>query len=145
MTWRYRMHYELTAAELALSRGEAARARNFIARCRKAAQRTRSRRYLVRAARLWGVCHAAEGDLRGANAILTAAVQDARGLRNPPQLWHTLLAHGRVQQRLGMRDEALASWREALTLVRTVEDRLPDDMRSVLQASPISAALHELV
>jgi ATP/maltotriose-dependent transcriptional regulator MalT len=145
MTWRYRMHYQLTAAELALSRGEVARAGQLTARCREAAQRTRSRRYLVRAARIWGACHAADGDLQGANAILAAAVQEARELKNPPQLWQTLLAHGRVQQRLGMRDEAIVTWREALALVTAVEQHLPDDVRCVFHTSPISVALHELV
>jgi len=145
MTWRYRMHYQLSAAEFALSRGEVTRAGELIARCRHAAQRTRSRRYLVRAARLSGLCHAADGDVQGADQILATAVQQARELKNPPQLWHTLLAHGRVQQRLGMREEALASWREALALVRSVEASVPDDMRGVLHSSPVSVALHELV
>ena len=145
MTWRYRMHYQLSAAEFALSRGEVTRAGELIARCRHAAQRTRSRRYLVRAARLSGLCHAADGDVQGADQILATAVQQARELKNPPQLWHTLLAHGRVQQRLVMREEALASWREALALVRSVEASVPDDMRGVLHSSPVSVALHELV
>jgi len=92
MTWRYRMHYQLAAAGLALARGDVGRARELIELCLTAAQQTKSRRYIVRAQCLLARCVAAGGDVRGAATLLGSAATAAAQLRNPPQVWHTGLA-----------------------------------------------------
>ena len=119
MTWRYGMHYHLSSAELALARGDLGRARSYIETCQVTAERTRSRRYLIRASRLLGECHVAAGNLVEAERLLAAAVRDAKTLGNPPQIWHAGLAFGRILHDLGRRDEAITTWREALDIVQS--------------------------
>ncbi len=144
MTWRYSMHYHASTAELTLARGDLGQAREHLDACLQTARRTGSRRYLIRAARLLATCHMAGGTLAEAERLLTTAVADARALGNPPQLWHALIAYGRVLHSLGRRDEAAAAWREGLGLVHTVAAVLPPDVQSSLRGSTFSATLEEL-
>jgi len=144
MTWRYGMHYQLSSAELALARGEPGRARQHIETCQVTAERTRSRRYVIRASRLLAECHVAGGNLVEAERLLAAAVRDAKTLGNPPQLWHAGLALGRVLHGLGRRDEATATWREALDVVEAVARTVPEDVRASLLGAAFSATLQEL-
>src|SRR5262249_58090151 len=105
MTWRYGMHFRLTAAELALARGALAQAHQYINDALAIAHRTVSRRYLVRAWRLLAACHIAGGNLAEAQRLLSLTVPEARALGNPPQLWQALLAHAHVLHTLRRRDE----------------------------------------
>ena len=144
MTWRYGMRHHLAAAELALAHGESARAREEIEAGLVTARRTRSRRYIVRGLRVLAAGSAAEGNYWDAERLLLQSVSEARALGNPPQLWHSCLAYGRVLDRLGRRDEAIAAWREGRNLIRTVAAALPVDLRQSLLASPVSACLGAL-
>ncbi|HXQ22614.1 MAG TPA: adenylate/guanylate cyclase domain-containing protein [Candidatus Acidoferrales bacterium] len=144
MTWRYGMHYRLCAAELMLQRGDLARTRQHIEACLATARRTQSRRYLVRATRLLAACHVAGGERTEADRLLAVTVDEARTLGNPPQLWHALLAHGRVLQSLGRDDQAIAAWREAARVVASVAAAVPDELRTALVHSPLGATLLEL-
>ena len=145
MTWRYRMHYELTAAELALARGDLARARELVESCLIAAQRTNSRKYVARATRLLAACHISAGDSIEGERLLAAALRTARAVGNPPQLWQTLVAHGRALQHLGRDDEATGAWREAQSAMTSVAQQLPTDLQTTLRRSPIATMLGELL
>jgi tetratricopeptide (TPR) repeat protein len=101
MVWRFGMHCQATACELALDRGDLARARDHLAICLRTARRTRSRRYLVRAIRLLAACHVFAGDFAKAEPLISAAVRRARELGNPPQRWHALLAQGHGRRSAG--------------------------------------------
>jgi len=143
MQWRYGMHYHASAATLALIRGEIARARERLTACLTTARATSSRRYLVRAGCLAAACLVAEGRLPEADRELAEAVQIARAIGNPPQLWHALTAHGRVLRDLGRGDEATAAWRDARGLIDTVATTLPAELASALRQSPAARALDE--
>jgi class 3 adenylate cyclase/tetratricopeptide (TPR) repeat protein len=144
MVWRFGMHCQATACELALDRGDLARARDHLAICLRTARRTRSRRYLVRAIRLLAACHVFAGDFAKAEPLISAAVRRARELGNPPQRWHALLAQGRVLDRLGKHDEAIQTWREARGVAEAVARALPDELRAAFGRSAIWATLAEL-
>jgi class 3 adenylate cyclase/tetratricopeptide (TPR) repeat protein len=144
MTWRYGMHFHANAAELALARGDLGRARDCLAACLATAERTRSRRYVVRATRLLAGCHVAGGDLAGAERLLARAVHEAHALGNPPQRWHALLAHGRTLHALGRTDEAAHAWREAVVLADGVAGGAPPELGDVFRRSPLRVALGEL-
>ncbi|MGH7820417.1 MAG: hypothetical protein ACREQ9_11625, partial [Candidatus Binatia bacterium] len=144
MTWRYGMHYRASAAELALARGDVARARQLVSDCLATAQRTRSRRYVIRGERLLAALHVASGDLVEGERTLAVVVEAARALGNPAQLWQALLAHGRALHALGRRDEAVVSWREALDLAGSVAATLPDAAASSFRRSPLVTSLEEL-
>jgi class 3 adenylate cyclase/tetratricopeptide (TPR) repeat protein len=144
MRWRYGMHYQISAAELALARGDLAQARERITACLGTAERTGSRRYLVRANRLLAAAHVAAGDPTTAAQLLATVVRDARQLGNPPQRWHALLAYGRVLHTLGRRDDATTCWHEGRDLITSVTNALPPDLASTFQSAPLTATLSEL-
>jgi class 3 adenylate cyclase/tetratricopeptide (TPR) repeat protein len=141
MTWRYGMHFHLTAAELCLARRELGKAREHVAHALATARRTHSRKYIVRGTRLLAACRLAEGDLAGAEMLLREALEGARRLGNPPQLWSVLLARARLLERLDRRDEAAAMLREAAALVSSVAGRLAPELQSTLRASPVARAV----
>jgi class 3 adenylate cyclase/tetratricopeptide (TPR) repeat protein len=144
MVWRYGMHFHASAAELALVRGEVRRAVEHLKPCLATATRTQSRRYIVRATVLLAACHAADGDLAGAEELLARAVSDARALGNPPQLWRALLAHGRMLHALGQHDAARAAWYAALEIANAVAAALPDEARAPFRESGAYTTLAEL-
>jgi len=143
MTWRYGMHYDLTAAEFWITRGDLGRARHHIENCLAVAQRTRSRRYVVRATRLLAACHVAAGDLLEGERLLADVVSQARTLANPAQLWHALLAHGRVLQTLGRRDEAALSARDGSDLIHRIASTLAPELQSAFRNSTVYTGLEE--
>ncbi len=143
MVWRYRMHYQLTSAALALARNDLGAARNQIEACLTSARTTRSRRYIVRATRLLAECQLAAGKLQEAEMLLASTVSDARTLGNPPQLWQALAMYARVLDKLGKRDEAAAAWRDAADVVARTADALPDEVRGAFAESPIRRMLGE--
>jgi class 3 adenylate cyclase/tetratricopeptide (TPR) repeat protein len=145
MVWRYGMHHHATASELAVARGEHGRAREHLAACLSAAERTRSRRYLVRARRALGRARLASGEGVAAAELLGTVAADARVLGNPVQLWETLLAHGRALHALGRKDDAAEVWREGLALAESVRQRLPEDVGARFRGSPNFAAIAECV
>jgi tetratricopeptide (TPR) repeat protein len=145
MTWRYGMHFDLTAAEFWIARDDLGRARQHIQNCLAVAQRTRSRRYLVRATRLLAACHAAAGDLVAAERLLSDTLSQARALRNPSQLWHALRAHAQLLHTLGRRDEAASSAREGLEVASRVAGTLAPEIQSAFRGSAVYTGLEELI
>jgi hypothetical protein len=144
MAWRYGMHYNAAAADLALARGDLSAAKTHVEACRATAHRTRSRRYLVKSQRLLAACHFAAGDFGASEAILAQTVRDATSLGNPTQLWHTALAHGRVLQQLGRRDEAQLAWRTGVESAASAMATLPLDVRVTFASSKLVTALQAL-
>lgn len=136
MTWRYSMHYQLSAAELLLRRGDRARARRRIDLAMAAAERTGSRRYIVRALRALAQCHAADGDLAAAEEMSRRAVAAAEMLRNPPQLWQSLIARAELMERSDRREERDACYRRAAEVLTAVATGLPPQLIAALQQSP---------
>jgi class 3 adenylate cyclase/tetratricopeptide (TPR) repeat protein len=143
MTWRYGMHYDLTAAEFWIARSDLARARQHIANCMAVAQRTRSRRYVVRAQRLLAACHVAGGNLPEGERLLSEVVSQARTLSNPTQLWQALLGHGQVLHALGRHDEARGAARDGLDLANRVASTLAPELQSVFRSSTVLTGLEE--
>ena len=144
MTWRYGMHYDLTAAEFSIARDDLGRARQHIENALAIARRTRSRRYVVRATRLLASCHVAAGDLVEGERLLADVVSNARTLTNPAQLWHALLAHGRVLHALGRGDDAAIAARDGLDLVNRIGGTLAPELQSAFHSSTVYTGLEEL-
>lgn len=109
MKWRYRMHMQVSLGEYWLMRGEPDRAEPYLAQCLEAATRTVSRKYLVRAWRLEGEIATFRRDWPAASTALGRALEQARTIGNPPQLWKTWQALGQLQTALGERERAAES------------------------------------
>jgi class 3 adenylate cyclase/tetratricopeptide (TPR) repeat protein len=144
MMWRYRQHLQHSAGELCLRDGDPDGALALAAACLEAATRTDSPRYVVKALRLRGQALAALDLFDEAAGVLDRAVDEARRLGNPPQLWRTLAAASRVcAQRSDDRSRALA--RDARQVVDDVAGRLSDEaLRGALLGSAEVVAIDAL-
>jgi hypothetical protein len=118
MKWRYEMHFWVSLGELWLARGEPERAESCARRSLAMAGRTTSRKYLVRGWRLEGEIAAARRQWPAAEASLARALAMASSLGNPPQLWQTHLAVGRLR---AARGDAEGAGQASLAARRTIE------------------------
>lgn len=128
MLWRYGQRWRCASGELLLARGDdPERALGLAEECLAIAARTDSPKYAVRGGRLRGQALAAIGADEAAAASLEEALEGARALGNPPQIWRCMLALARHR-----RDGRLAA--EAVELMAQMEEVLGDH--------PLAATLH---
>src|SRR6185503_54595 len=90
--------------ELALARGHLEQATEMCNRCLESASHTQSRKNLVKAYRLKGEIAAARMEWKEAEHYLGQSLNLARSIGNPPQLWKTHLAFGRLYEDTGRRE-----------------------------------------
>jgi tetratricopeptide (TPR) repeat protein len=140
MRYRYSIRLFLGLGELALARGDTALAREHAARGLDQATRTGSRKNLVKAWRLAGEIATRERRWDEAEAALRRALAFADAIANPPQLWKTHAALGRLHAARGRRDAAESAHARAREVVERVRASLVDpDLRRSLR-DPVSEA-----
>jgi tetratricopeptide (TPR) repeat protein len=134
MVWRYAQHLFHSYGELWLTRGDAARALAYADECLQLAEQTGSRKNIVKGRRLRGQGLLAQG--KPAEPELARALELAREVGNPPQLWKTHLAWGDLRTTQGRADDARAAYRAALSIVEGVAAALEDeDLRATFLTS----------
>ena len=94
LLWSYAQHLLHSFGELWLVRGDAQTALAYADECVQRAEATGRRKNVVKGRRLRGQAHLARGNLDAAEQELTAALQVATELGNPPQRWKTHAAIG---------------------------------------------------
>ena len=124
MRFRYSIRMFASMGELALARGDLAAARTHTAECLELATRTGSRKNLVKAWRLSGELARADRDWDRAEDHLRRALVQARSLRNPVQIWQTMLALGQLLSETNRVDEARDLWQQALAVMEQVRVNL---------------------
>lgn len=108
MLWRYGQRWRCASGELLLARGgDEQQAVGLADECLEIAERTDSRKYEVRARRLRGRALVAAGREGDGVHDLDGSLALARELRNPPQLWRSLLARAELAGGAACADEAL--------------------------------------
>jgi class 3 adenylate cyclase/tetratricopeptide (TPR) repeat protein len=136
MVWRYAERVLAGFGEWWLVRGDPARALSHADECLARAERSRSRKNIVKARRLRGQAHLYGGRSAQAQTEFAAALELAREVGSPPQIWKThaaigdgLLAEGRTQR-------ARQAYREALNVIDGVAVGLTDEeLRATFLAS----------
>jgi tetratricopeptide (TPR) repeat protein/transcriptional regulator with XRE-family HTH domain len=137
MLWRYAQHLFHSLGELSLARGDVAGAIAYADECLNAAEASESLKNIVKARRLRGQALFAQRQLATAEAELGQALEGARRLGNPPQLWKTLVAVGDLRGAASRPADAGVAYREAVGIIEGVAGRLLDlRMRQVLLSSP---------
>jgi class 3 adenylate cyclase/tetratricopeptide (TPR) repeat protein len=127
MRWRYAQRFFHSFGEWWLARGDLSRARALADECLAGAERSCSRKNILKARRLRGQCHLVEGRWDEAEAELAAALGLAREVGSPPQTWKTLVALGELRAAQGRTDDASHAYAEALSVVDGVAARLTDE------------------
>ncbi|HEY3080215.1 MAG TPA: AAA family ATPase [Chloroflexota bacterium] len=134
--WRYSQHFFHSRGELCLLRDDHARALTYADECLALAEQSDSRKNIVKALRLRGQALLARRQPREAEPELTRALDVARQVGNPLQLWKTLAALGDLRRAQGRADEAGRAYRGALAVVEGVAAGLTDERRGVFLDSP---------
>jgi tetratricopeptide (TPR) repeat protein len=107
--------------EFWLARGEMVQAQACANQCLDMAMRTQARKYLVRGGRLQGEIALARYQQDDAAAWLQQALAQGQALGNPPQLWKTYTALGRLQTVLGQPVRAQQAYDAALQVLEQVK------------------------
>jgi class 3 adenylate cyclase/tetratricopeptide (TPR) repeat protein len=105
---RYSQHLLHSSGELWLARGDAQRALAYADECIEIAERNEARKNIVKGRRLRGQALAALGQPGGAEQDLGVAVELARQIGNPTQLWKSLAASGAYAEAMAVIDAIAA-------------------------------------
>ena len=124
---RYSQHLFHSLGELWLRRGDSTRALAYAGECLAIAEPQGHRKNIVKGRRLRGEVFMALGRLDEAERDLEAALDIARAVGNPPQLWKTLAAMGALRRSQHRGDDARAAYRDALAVIDDVARNLNDE------------------
>ncbi len=145
MKWRYAMHLRISQAELALARGDAARAGEYARESLDIATRTNARKYLVRIWRLQGEIALARRQWAEAEHELRRSVAMAQAIGNPPQLWRSHAALGRLHAARKEADFARQAFGAGAAIVEAMKARLQHpNLRAGLERAPLIRELYSL-
>jgi tetratricopeptide (TPR) repeat protein/transcriptional regulator with XRE-family HTH domain len=126
MLWRYAQHLFHSYGELWLIRGDSDKALSYADECLQLAEPSDSRKNIVKARRLRGHVFLARGALAKAEAELDLAIDMARQIGNPPQLWKTLATIGELRQAQGQLAASRQAYQEATAIIDNVATGLRD-------------------
>ncbi len=136
MLWRYSQHLFHSHGELCLMRGEHDKALAYADECLHLAEPSDSKKNIVKGRRLRGQGLLAQGKLAEAERELATALEIAKEIGNPPQLWKTHAALGELRQAQGKADDARQAYRDALSVIDGVAAGLEDEsMRETFLSS----------
>jgi tetratricopeptide (TPR) repeat protein len=139
MKWRYSMHLFASLGEFWLARGNVTKAQEFADRCLDIATRTNSRKYVVRGQRLRGEIALSQRQRDEAETWLRQALLLARSVGNPPQLWKTYLAMGRLHTETKRPELARESYQGARDVIYRIKVTLQNvDLLRSLEQSPLT-------
>jgi tetratricopeptide (TPR) repeat protein len=127
MKWRYSQHLMHSLGEVVLAGGEADRALRLADECLELAESTESRKNVVKGRRLRGQALAASGRLDEAEKDLSTALDVAKVIGNPPQLWKTWFATGELRESTGDAAGAREAYVQSLAVLREVAAELTDE------------------
>jgi class 3 adenylate cyclase len=145
MRWRYSIHLFASLGELALARGDLARAREHADECLERATRTRSRKYVVKGWRLRGEIAKARRIWEDADRALREALAIAEFIGNPTQLWKTHMAIGGLHSERKTPEAAQEAYEAARNVIERIKSRLQNPgLRSSLESAPLVRRVYEL-
>jgi class 3 adenylate cyclase/tetratricopeptide (TPR) repeat protein len=143
--WRYSMHLFAGLGELWLARGEPAKSQEFAQQCLELAARTDSKKHLVRAWRLQGEIALARRQWDEAGQALGQALDIAQAIGNPPQLWKTHVALGRLHGEVRRPEPAREAYQAARRVMDAVSSRLTHPtLRASFDAAPLIREVRDL-
>lgn len=126
MAWRFSEHLFHSYGALWLARGDLERALSYADRCLELALQNSSTKNVIKGRRLRGQVLMAQGRLDEAEEELTAALDVAAELGNPPQLWKTHAAVGDLRRTQKRTEDADGAYGEALLVIQAVAESLTD-------------------
>jgi tetratricopeptide (TPR) repeat protein len=145
MLWRYSQHLFHSMGELALLHGDPARALAYAEECLTLAEQSQSMKNVVKGRRLRGKAFQAQRQLAEAEQELAFALDAARKVGNPPQVWKTLVALSELCRAKRKQTLARAHAMEAFNVINQVASQLVDeDLRATLLGAAEVQYIREL-
>jgi tetratricopeptide (TPR) repeat protein len=145
MRFRYSIRLFCDMGELALTRGDTAKAKAMNALSLEAASRTNSRKHLAKAHRLEGAIARVRKEWKESEYHLGQALDVARAIGSPPQLWQTHVELGRLYEESGRRELALKAYNAARGVIDKIETSLQNqDLRSGFQRADFVQKIRRL-
>jgi len=142
MLWRYAQHLFHSYGKLWLLRGYAEKALAYADECLVGAEESGSMKNTVKGLRLRGQVFSKQGELAGAERALVSALEGARQVGNPPQLWKTHAALGDLRSAQERHADARREYADALAVIEGVAAGLGDEsLRETLLNSDAAQAL----
>jgi tetratricopeptide (TPR) repeat protein len=126
MKWRYTQHLTHSLGEVRFSLGEINGALILADECLALAEKTESRKNIIKGRRLRGQVFLSQGKLSEAEKEFQYALMIAMEIGNPPQLWKTYVALGDLRKEQQKTREALQAYRNALSVIDEVANGLED-------------------
>jgi tetratricopeptide (TPR) repeat protein len=120
MLWRYSQHLFHSSGELWLTRGDLNKAMAYADECLALAEQSNSEKNLVKGHRLRAQVFLAGGKLEEANQELSIALEIAKRVGNPPQLWKTYAVMGDLRQTQERPNGACRAYEDALVVIEEV-------------------------
>ena len=102
------------------------KALTFAEECLTLAESTDSRKNIVKGWRLKGQALLVQGNLSQAQEALEHALGIATEIGNPPQLWKTYQAIGKLREQQGDTGQARTAYANALQVIEEVAEQLQD-------------------
>ena len=107
-------------------KGEADEAMKYAQSAFDIAEMTLNKRGMIRANRLMGEIYITKKDFSKAEETLNEAMAIAKEVGNPPHLWKTYFALGKLKEAQGLKQEAKEKYREALKVTQRTAGVLTD-------------------
>lgn len=146
MLWRYAQHLFHSYGELWLLRGETEKALVYAGECLAGAEESGSMKNVVKGLRLRGQVFLKQGGLTEAEDALSSALESARQVGNPPQLWKTHVALGDLRWAQERCADARREYADALSVIEGVAVGLGDgSLRGALLNSDAAQAIRQKV
>jgi tetratricopeptide (TPR) repeat protein len=117
MLWRYSQHLFHSYGELWLARGNLDMAITYADECLALAEQSKSEKNMVKGQRLRAQVFLAQGKFEEANQELSIAIEVAKRVGNPPQLWKTYAVKGDLRQMQERPNDACRAYGDALAVI----------------------------
>jgi tetratricopeptide (TPR) repeat protein len=120
MLWRYSQHLFHSYGELWLAQGNHLKAIAYADECLRLAEQSKSQKNIVKGHRLRAKVFLAQDRPADAEKELITALEVAKRVGNPTQLWKTYAVLGSLRESQGLSDEAIRAYGDALLVIEEV-------------------------
>jgi tetratricopeptide (TPR) repeat protein len=123
---RWEVRQLCTLGEISLHKDETDEAMQCAHKAFEIAEKTLNKRGMIKASCLMGEIYITKKDFSKAEETLNEAIANAKEIGNPPQLWRTYYALGKLKEAQGLKQEAKEKYREALKVTERTAWLLTD-------------------
>jgi tetratricopeptide (TPR) repeat protein len=127
MKWRYTQRLTHSFGEVLLNKGDLEKSLQMAEECLDLAESTESNKNKIKGYRLRGQIFIAQEEYEKAERKIKKALEIAKQIGNPPQLWKTYVALGDLRLAQKKKNVALKAYHDAISVIENVAGSLDDE------------------